>query len=199
MNQFRYPDRILTVLLSCACIAALIGVLALSPAQANRSETVDVWFFDQGTGKLFTAGANKIPPIEAPSDAEHNENAETDEDKRYNGVRAMVFSCNDCRDSTTHFVGYLERYTPEAKAAAEKWADGDDPEAAYELMESGREIRLVSQDEWLAANTKDAMAIYEQVRGTCNEQDHPRQCFPRRAKPAHETQPDASEDSDARE
>jgi len=65
------------------------------------------YYYDLKTKKLFTAEAGQIPPMKAPSGAN-------------NGVVAHVFSCSDCSDASSRFIGWLERYTDQAKKAFEK-------------------------------------------------------------------------------
>jgi hypothetical protein len=67
----------------------------------------DVYYLDLGTGQLFADDAAAIAPIDAPSGTGA-------------GVRAYVFSCNDCSDEQQRFTGWLERHIPSAKRLREQ-------------------------------------------------------------------------------
>lgn len=143
---------------------------------------IDLYFLDVNTDKLFTANSDAVPPIEAPSDEEVNREAKEADDKRYSGVRAHVFSCTTCKDEEARFIGYLEKYTPEGKAAMEKMQHDDhevDIEAIYALDEE-RLIKLPDGDAWIKANSEEAVDVYTTIRDRCEEGQRPRQCFPGR-------------------
>jgi len=143
---------------------------------------VDLYFLDEGTGVLFTAESDRQPPIAAPSDTGGGTS----------GVRAHVFGCGDCPGKLTGltreeveakgaFIGYLEKYTPEAKAAMEQAMSGEEPdiEIMYE-MDQGRLIRLPDSDQWIDANSEQGVDVYSTIREQCPGDERPRQCFPNR-------------------
>ncbi|NBC11159.1 MAG: hypothetical protein GVY24_05405 [Planctomycetes bacterium] len=143
---------------------------------------IDLYFLDVNTTELFTASSDRIPPIEAPSDKEANREAEEESEKQYSGVRAQVFTCTTCDDEDDRWIGYLEKYTPEAKAAMEEAIRGDgapDLEAIHEL-EDERLVKLPTKDDWIKASSEEAVDIYTAIRDRCEEDQRPRQCFPGR-------------------
>jgi len=71
----------------------------------------DVFYYDLGTGQLFADSPGQVPPIDAPSGPGV-------------GVRAYVFSCNDCSDEQQRFIAWYERQIPASKRLQE------DPNAA---------------------------------------------------------------------
>jgi len=167
MNNNPAVVTIGAVVILVICLGLIIKTLF--KGSGGRTGPVDVYYYDLNTGELFTAGSDKFPPIQSP----------TDEGDKLSGVRAMVFSCGDCDKKSTHFVGYLERYTPEAKAAMERAASSDEPmmEDVYE-MEQGREVKLPDAAEWIDGNSEAGMAVYEAIRQRCEADERPRQCFP---------------------
>src|SRR5262245_34979152 len=64
-----------------------------------------VYFYDVNStssvplDRLFSAKSDEVPPIRGPSDSP---------DSAPGGVRAWVFSCGDCSDRSSMFIGYLE-------------------------------------------------------------------------------------------
>lgn len=64
------------------------------------------YYYDIQTHKLFVSKIGQMAPIKSPSGAN-------------NGVLAHVFSCTDCSDQSSRFIGWLERYTPKAKKRAQ--------------------------------------------------------------------------------
>lgn len=89
-----------------AAVAAAIAIIALiillfttrTPPLRDQG-----WFFDLGTGELFTADHTGIPPIAAPSGAGQ-------------GVRAVILGCGGCGESQRH-LAWLEAYTAPARKA----------------------------------------------------------------------------------
>ncbi len=60
---------------------------------------VNAWYYDLGTGELFAATADAVPPIDAPSGS--------------GGVRAIVVSCGQCSDASEREIAYLEKWSRE--------------------------------------------------------------------------------------
>ena len=159
----------------------MLGVIAFDSAIAGRRGPVQVYFYDLNTKKLFAADSNLYAPIEAPSDIEANKEAGEENERQRSGVRAMVFSCTDCRKKDTHLIAYLEKYPLEAKAALEKAMENPDDvdyEALYE-HELERLIKAPEDEKWLPANSEEGMNLVEGVyRNLCQPDERPRLCFP---------------------
>lgn len=121
------------------------------------------YFYDLDRGELFVDVRTKASPIEAPSGDE-------------SGVLAAVFSCGACEDKSTHFVGWIERYSPEARdiLLAERTGTLDmaDPDAALRIAK-GHQIALPPKEGqepvWLAANSPDAARILPKALQRCGE------------------------------
>lgn len=156
-----------------------------------------VWFYDTGTDKLFAADADALPPIAAPSDApppDAPENWKPAGEPR--GVRAAVYSCGDCADAKSRFVHYIEKYTPEARAArvvgdgksgegrnmpaAEKELRGIDPDNPADglLIAFADPATPSSKWSWRPKSELDADAIDDEARQHCNEGETLQPCSP---------------------
>lgn len=139
-----------------------------------KPRIVDVYYYDLGTGKLFLAKSNQIPPIESPSGPGPNNIPQ--------GVRAYVFSCGDCGDKTQQFVGWLEMYTPDAKQALTGPRDTSKVQGPeyYELWERGHLVSMPGTNKWVRANSEDGFKVMESMQSRCGPQGHPKPCFPGR-------------------
>lgn len=96
------------LLLSLLVTIALIIFFNSSPGPQTTIEVPDsAYFYDLGTGKLFSGPLNEIGPIEPPSKSSLPSGQPA-------GVRAMVYSCGSCDGE--RFIGYLYLWPPEERA-----------------------------------------------------------------------------------
>ena len=99
------------------------------------------------------------------------------------GMRAYVFSCDDCSDTSTHFVAYVERYTPEAKVKLTQMRDNPESlseEDMYFDYEQGRLIMVPDKTSWLEANSEEAFVAQEGLMAHCPPGSRIRSCYPGR-------------------
>ncbi|MFG0249180.1 MAG: hypothetical protein ACF8OB_09865 [Phycisphaeraceae bacterium JB051] len=164
MNQNSAVVTIIAVVLLLVSLGVII--MTLTPQRAAR--VVDVYFMDTSDGALFIDKSDQLPPIVAPSGKD--------------GVRAFVFSCGDCGDESSRFIGWLETYTPEAKKAIETPAEG--PEGGmdnYEVVENGHLVAAPnSNGQWVMANSEPGFKIMDNVQTNCGGDVAPKPCFPGR-------------------
>jgi len=167
MNNNPAVITIGAVVVLVICLGFIIRTIMGGSSSAGG--VVDVYFYDMNTGELFNAASNEFPPIQSP----------TDEGDQLSGVKAHVYSCGDCGDKSSRFIGYLERYTPEAKAKMEAARDSEQPimEEVYE-MNQGREIKRPDDAQWINDNSEEAMMLRDELRKRCNEGESVRNCFP---------------------
>lgn len=136
---------------------------------------VDVYYYDLKTGELFTAKSSQFPPIHAPG---------SDGTGHPMGVRAYVYSCTDCSDESTRFVGYLEMYTPEAKKILENPPTMEDPDnlAAMDsfmmVEEEGHLVRAMDNEMWVLQMSEEGFMIMEDVQTQCGDGAIPHPCMP---------------------
>ncbi len=158
------------------CVVVVYGVMYWR-ADSTGVEHEQVWYYDLNTQELFAADRTLVPPIEAPSGPA--------EDGGLAGVRAYVFSCGDCSDSSERFVGWVEKYTADVRRAirvqtgiaSEEEMSG--PTLPPPRWEEGHLIRAVENTEtgWVQASSGAGQAIKDQAMQRC-ESGQPTPCFP---------------------
>lgn len=131
------------------------------------------FFYDLNTGEVYVASSDLVPPVSSPSD-------EARGTKRYNGVRAYVFSCTDCSDYSSHEVRYLQRFTPKSKKMQEQMRDGKMSDEMIMMVspEEESEIKRPDDEEWYPAMSEEAQEIFEETYRECDNGELPRECFP---------------------
>jgi hypothetical protein len=164
----RYPQ-------ATAVVAAVIAVLAIGMLTLRgRGDTEQYqysYYMMPQSGQVMVDVAGQIPPLA-------------------NGaVRAVVFSCSDCSDKSTHQIGWLVTYTDKAKAAMgqmQNTAGSEDPAQApmtrdaVMAVEQGRLIALptdgTAAPRWYPAVSAEGMAVMRAARSKCG--DSPQMCSP---------------------
>lgn len=130
------------------------------------------YFYDLERNELYVDVRTHVPPVPAPSGSEH-------------GVLAAVFSCGSCEDKSTHFVAWLERYSPEARDAMldERTNPSAEPDPdSTRLLAEGHHIALPPEDgqplQWLPASSADAARIMPKALRRCGEGARAQACNP---------------------
>ena len=119
-------------------------------------------WYDLETGTIFGAvDPGDFQTVAAPSGGE--------------AVRARVFACNDCDDADDRFLGFLERYSDEARQVlAEEQAKGNRMMARAAAM-AYVEVRGPEDEEWVGAMDPDGLAIQSEAKFKCGGKP-PRPC-----------------------
>lgn len=192
-SQLRKPkfwrekvNRYGLVVLAALTLLLLVSALSMSFYFSNYSgskPSADVWYYDTATGATFRASGLQTPPIVGPSGKRDNEGEGT-------GVRAYLMTCGSCENEKERFVGYIERYTAEAKRVREaaeakfhKPIDHLPPAARAELgikpgAGSGRRIaKPEKHPEWLTAESEDGAALIDSFMNRCGEGKPAVDCF----------------------
>ncbi len=145
------------------------------PAPARRVRTA--WFYDLNTGELFTASADAIPPIDAPSGPLRVGGGPA-------GVRAYVFTCGEC-DDASRFVGYIETYSPAASRqmrAARQRANSERRSIDFLLLDrearKGRLVKRVNDTQWVPAYGELGARIVTSVVRRCAQGQQVKPCLP---------------------
>lgn len=176
LNQNPAVGTIAAVVVLLICLILLMARLkgGSSGGTAATIRPVQSHYYDMNTGDMFTAAGGQIPPIKAPSDAGKPD--------QYSGVRALVFSCEDCGDPTKRFIGLLEQYPLEVKQAMEKARASDDPEEqmALEQLDLGRLICRPEEGVWVEAESDEGRELFKSLATACAGGSRPRPCIPRR-------------------
>ena len=99
----------------CLSAAILLGITAQFRT-TDRTQTLQAYFYDMNTGRVFAENSDLYAPIVAPSGDMYQ--------GRPAGARAYIFTCDECGDyegMTTSdidaaggFIGYIEIYTEQA-------------------------------------------------------------------------------------
>lgn len=152
---------------------ASVGVMANNLLRGPRYEPLPVYFYDLNSGQLFVEQSNLIAPIASPTD--------TGEEREPNGVRAFVFTCTSCDDEASRFIGWLEKYSPAAKAMLEMPMEEMDADTALRFdteFERGHLLRGVDDRRWVTAESDRALALMDRAMTRCGEENTPRPCVP---------------------
>ncbi|MEM6332802.1 MAG: hypothetical protein AAF823_05620 [Planctomycetota bacterium] len=140
------------------CLAVIYNNLGGGGARAARD--IDFYYYDEGTGEVFTASGREIPPIDAPSGPRA-------------GARAVIYGCGSC-DPSTWTIAYIEKYSDAAHAAIQNDPEGDDAMMAYQ---EGLLMRSPDSDEWFTQYSEGGMTLIESVSSICPGGDA-RRCMP---------------------
>lgn len=153
-----------------AVIVIIGSVVWMANGGKNSSLPKQVYFYDVGSGELFAADRAAQPPIEAPSGAG-------------NGVKAVVYSCGECSDSSLQ-VAFVTTYSEEARAAMQKMANAADGGVDVELAEVIDNGTLVAmpaegggEPQWVSAVTQEGIQIMGRAGDICGSQPA-KPCFP---------------------
>lgn len=138
-------------------VVILVGLAGWLIAGSKSAPVVNQsFYYDLDQGRLFTDDAGKAPPFKTATGQ--------------TAVIAAVFSCGDCVDASSRFLGYLEKYSDEYLAAR------GDPDMPADVAEKGQLIRL-EQGEWVVAASEDGRRITAEVRSRCGGEP-PKACHP---------------------
>ena len=133
----------------------LFGVAGLSIwrfVRDNTGPSEKAFFYDLSEKKLFTGSRKAIPPIKGLNDSTED------------GVTGVVISTTgDPRDKKSWKIAYLEKYSPELKAAMEKaQITGEAPEIGRGLAQKLRFVRTEQDPMWYSLDTTEGEKIVGQ-------------------------------------
>lgn len=111
------------------------------------------WYYDLNTGKVFTAKAGQVPPIEAPSGPLP--------DGKPAGVRAYLFSYTDEPNAPDKFIGFLE--TTDPNMPGQKYSGMDLRYEGAAMMAKGRLVRPPDRNIWLPADSRMGRALIKKA------------------------------------
>jgi len=155
-------QRNLTVA-ACFVAIAIAGYFIVNAFIPRAQVIPGAYFYDLNTKKVFVVPANTRSPVVTPSGPFENGPA---------GVRLFLFSCKPCPNfngktldevkALGATVGWVERYTPEAKALL------DSGDRKSETLFEGLQMRAVPGDRWLAPSSREALAIRDTITRLCS-------------------------------
>lgn len=118
-----------------------------------------MYFYDSGTGDVYTVPPDTLSPHVAPSGS--------------TGFAAAVFSCTSCDDPDQRYVAYLSRQSDQYIDAMTQ----GEP-ITPEIAESGTLFALIGSDTFLPASNPQTQRILEQVTRSCPGEKPPIACIP---------------------
>lgn len=175
---------LLTILFACVGVT----VYPYLRREPRYKGPATAFYYDLGNGQLFDGPIDQPPPIKPPSGA-------TQSDGSPGGVRAYVFSCGECKDPLSRFVGYLlTQMSAETSESTDSAiarlprpylpAPAFSPQRSLGLpLESDGSGRILVADPqgavaWLDADSPEAEALMRKVVARCGEGKVPMECFP---------------------
>lgn len=121
------------------------------------------YFYDLGSSsrdpldRLFVARSDRQPPIESPSKVIMPDGTQA-------GVRAYVFTCGECSDRSTLFIGYLETVPP--------------PIPGARIPSSGRTVRTLDDSNWSPVSTPQGQKTILSPQTRCESEVRLKACQP---------------------
>lgn len=153
------PKQIMMIVVAVAALA-VAGVVIMRTANPPSGVTPYAYYYNVESGQLVVDRKAGVPPFNLPPEGL---------------VRAAVFSCGDCGDASTRFIGWLESYS-DAALAKLRQASGQqlDEVAQRDLMfETGTEKTLSpppgenGEPRWMPFGSPEASAIQARVAQSC--------------------------------
>ncbi len=150
-------------------IVLVFGVKWLKIGKEDYSRYTYGYFYNTETKTLFVDKKASPPPI---LDGK--------------GVSATVFTCGSCEDKSSHFTGWLQKYTDKAKDALLKQLNAPmaSPEEAQNPMSENMALREIiangdmiaavpdstgGDPQWVYANSPEAQIIRDEANAKCRK------------------------------
>lgn len=154
-------------------------------ATATMGGPSKCYYFDLASGRLFTAPSGQLLPIASPSS-----DAAVTSDLPSGGVRAYVFTCGDCGDRKSRFIGYLQTHNPRTLERMSRGGHGGHSTSTalklLYLQESadGLLIRAFNSDanqaegDWVPERSPQGASVYQSVSMRCGDGGRIERCEP---------------------
>ena len=126
------------------------------------------YYFNLESGELFTQQIGQFTPIRVA-----HAGAAPVHDPAGQGVRAYVFSCGDCGDADSRYIGWIEMHNPAYLGDNAKGGHGEMSPAFTMMMlaerEDGTLVRAVDRDDWLAKKSAEGKTLMADARDRCGD------------------------------
>lgn len=155
--------------ISLAFIFAGIGVLVYLTMAPHpppvESQGTRFWYYNTGD-RSFVQQTDLLPPVAKSGNSLY---------------RAYVFGCGNCEDPSKTFVGWLEKFTNEAKEKLKadhgiimytgpKGLESITHDDLKEILPKDSVlIRSLAKDEWIDAFSQEASELSRQALSRCND------------------------------
>lgn len=138
-------------------------IRSLPPSRTATEAVSPLWYYDVEAARLIRH-EDLLPPITV-------NNREL--------VRAYVFSCGDCGDATKRYIGYVEKFSGEAKRLLEsqerilcymgpRGLDRLNPDEIGKLLpKDAVQIRLPDKPDWMDAYDTAGIKLRSLARAKC--------------------------------
>jgi hypothetical protein len=144
----KHPKAIISLVCACICLTLVTVVVQVRAGRRSINAQVPDSYFTVDDGKtFFIAGGNNIPPFDY---------------KGQQAVSAYVFEASGKR-----FVGYLERFTPEAHELKVE------NKATIQTQISGRELKKPGDSKWVRSDDANAVAKVVNVQSPDGSAESP--------------------------
>ena len=169
LREFLNRNSVLATVLAALVLALSLGFLFYHQRGSKTAPLADVYFYDLASTSanradgLFTAKEDSPLPLDLPLGAP---------DAQPTGVRAWVFSCGDCADRSSLFIGYLETWTKEyreARLQIPELLKKRQPIPVAVRTHQGRLVSSADEIKWYGFNTGEGQRIMGEVIKHCGE------------------------------
>jgi hypothetical protein len=150
-----------------------LGMLGLAAVFFRRSAAVPsrpaelAYFYDEGERALFPAPRNLLAPVSGwrkPGSV---------------AVRAIVIAANgDPEDKAARRIAYLEKYSPELKAALEAARSGQAGAPPRQFRQDFTLVRRPDESDWHAISSREGKAILVEWQTPGPDGKRPTICSP---------------------
>lgn len=134
-----------------ALLAIIVGAWWFTLKPAEQPTAGQAYYLDLQTNTLFSAPETAPSPIPAPSGGE--------------GVKANVFTCGECSDEASRFIGFLEKYTEAYKTALTV-----DQEMPEDIAYNGQLFGTPDGKQWMPRASEEGMAFALSLVTRCDGQ-----------------------------
>lgn len=164
-----------SVTVGALVLAVLVLLWQLGEPAAGEGE----YYYDPQTEALFIAPFDSHAPVSTPSGGD-------------DGLRARVFGCGQCPgnlegmtleevEAAGATIGWLERYSEQARQILEQYDELPDDEEELERVEQaeeeGAEVRPVGADTWYPVDSPAGDALFDRIAQRCAGAV-PMECYP---------------------
>ncbi len=143
LREIANQKKGLTTAIAIAMVVVAVGVLAwqITGGFTQAADQAQSFFSDDDGKTFFAADASKLPPFD------------------HNGKEAVKAHVYTCDDGKTTFVGYLERYTPEATAKLNAARNTDKyDQVVEEVFVNGTELKKPGDAKWSPRSSPEGRA-----------------------------------------
>jgi hypothetical protein len=161
--SFRNLTQQHPAIIAVIAILIIVGcVIWTTRGNDGVTPSQQIYFYDLGSGELFTADRAQEPPVDAPSGAAL-------------GVKAAVFSCGACTDDD-FVIAFISTYSEPAREALQQRGQAGEEDFDVQrdaIIEQGMLVAALPEDgeqpRWVPAMTPQGIAIASRTDKLCGD------------------------------